>query len=248
MSFKTVLAAVVIASTLSAASEPARAECSTVSVDANVFTVCSFEPSLARIETFSLDDNGKPIGGFAALEQLLSMRGEKLIFAMNAGMFGADLKPIGLYVEDRKLQKKLNRRAGSGNFHLKPNGVFFVIDGKAEVMETESFARLSLVPDYATQSGPMLTIEGALHPKFSATGTSEKIRNGVGVKADGTVVFAISETLVTFHEFALLFRDALDCPNALFLDGSVSSLFSEELNRNDGFVPLGPMVGVVKKQ
>ena len=45
---------------------------------------------------------------------------------MNAGMFGEDLKPIGLYVEDGVQAKRLNRRDGYGNFHLKPNGVFYV--------------------------------------------------------------------------------------------------------------------------
>jgi uncharacterized protein YigE (DUF2233 family) len=92
----------------------------------------------------------------------------------------------------------------------------------------------------------MLVVNGKLHPKFSETGISLKIRNGVGVRADGTVVFVISSGFVNFHAFASLFRDTLNCPNALFLDGSVSSLYAPELGRNDGLVPLGPMVGVVE--
>jgi prepilin-type processing-associated H-X9-DG protein len=65
----------------------------------------------------------------------------------------------------------------------------------------------------------------------------------VGVIDEHTVAFAISETGVTFHEFASLFRDRIKSPNALFFDGSVSSLYSPELERADSFVPLGPMVG-----
>jgi uncharacterized protein YigE (DUF2233 family) len=60
------------------------------------------------------------------------------------------------------------------------------------------------------------------------------------------VVFVISDTLVSFHEFASVFRDSLNCPDALFLDGSVSSLYSAELGRNDGLAPLGPMVAVTE--
>ena len=55
------------------------------------------------------------------------------------------------------------------------------------VMETEAFAKSGRKPDFATQSGPMLVINGKIHPKFSETGTSAKVRNGVGVTASGEV-------------------------------------------------------------
>ena len=65
------------------------------------------------------------------------------------------------------------------------------------------------------------------------------------MRDNGVVVFAISDSPVTFDTFARLFRDALACPNALFLDGSVSSLYAPGLKRDDEFLPLGPIVGVV---
>ncbi len=210
------------------------------------YTYCEFDPARVKIETFNLDDTGAPLGTFGALDNLVREQGRKLVFAMNAGMFDAALRPIGLYVEDGVEVHRLNRRNGAGNFHLKPNGVFYVAGGKAAVVETERFAKLRIVPDFATQSGPMLVIGGSLHPKFSPTGVSQKIRNGVGVRDDGTVVFAISDVPVNFHDFAALFRDQLLCPNALFFDGSVSSLYAPELGRADGLVPLGPMVGAVE--
>jgi uncharacterized protein YigE (DUF2233 family) len=114
------------------------------------------------------------------------------------------------------------------------------------VMDTEAFAKSGIKPDLATQSGPMLVINGAIHPKLSPNGTSAKVRNGVGVVDDHTVVFAISDGFVTFYDFASLFLDDLKCKNALFLDGSVSSLYAPELGRNDFLSQLGPMVGVVK--
>ena len=93
----------------------------------------------------------------------------------------------------------------------------------------------------------MLVIGGVLHPKIEASGTSEKIRNGVGVKDGHIVIFAISEEPVTFYEFATLFRDRLGCPDALYLDGSVSSLYAPAVGREDDLLPLGPIVGVVEK-
>jgi hypothetical protein len=60
---------------------------------------------------------------------------------------------------------------------------------------------------------------------FNRRRASLKARTGVGVRADGKVIFAISEEAVSFDAFARLFRDALNCPNALFLDGGSASSF-----------------------
>jgi uncharacterized protein YigE (DUF2233 family) len=231
---------------LALVSPPAAAGCVDQSHNGIDYTVCSFDPAKDAIALYNLDEQNQPLGSFGALEGMLLKQGKTLTFAMNAGMFGADLKPVGLYVENGQQKKKINRRNGSGNFHLKPNGVFYLADGKAGVVESDQYVKRALTPDHATQSGPMLVIDGAIHPKFSPTGASQKIRNGVGVRDDGTVVFVLSESLVNFHAFASFFRDQLACRNALFLDGSVSGLFSIELGRNDGLVPLGPMVGVTE--
>jgi len=99
--------------------------------------------------------------------------------------------------------------------------------------------------DLATQSGPMLVIDGRLHPRFARRDTLLKTRNGVGVRADGKVIFVISQEGVSFDAFARLFRDGLKCPNALFLDGgSASSLYAPTLNHAGNIVPLGPMLAV----
>jgi uncharacterized protein YigE (DUF2233 family) len=69
----------------------------------------------------------------------------------------------------------------------------------------------------------------------------------VGI-VDGKAVFVMSEQPVTFHEFAAYFRDQLKCQDALYLDGSISSLYSHSLGRNDQRGQLGPILGVVRKQ
>jgi uncharacterized protein YigE (DUF2233 family) len=58
-------------------------------------------------------------------------------------------------------------------------------------------------------------------------------------------VFAISEVPVNLYEFATLFRDVLHCPDALYLDGLISSLHSPDLKRSDKKSKLGPIIGVV---
>jgi uncharacterized protein YigE (DUF2233 family) len=226
----------------------ANASCAPQTVDGADYTVCRFNPAISNVETYSLDEQGKPFGNFTALREGLLKEGKKLIFATNAGMFGEDLKPIGLFINQGKVQRRVNRRNGAGNFHLKPNGVFYLKNGRPFVSDTDSYLRSGVKPDFATQSGPMLVINGEIHPKFSSDGPSQKIRNGVGVGNDGYIYFVKSESTVNFHTFAALFRDTLACKNALFFDGSVSSLYSTELGRNDGFIPLGPMVGIYEKQ
>ena len=219
----------------------AQEPCQPRSVAGAEYVICTLDLRRYDIALFWRGPDGEPYGGFSALAR--SPQGARLVFAMNAGMFKEDRSPVGLYVENGQELKRANTANGPGNFHLKPNGVFYVAGQSAGVMETSRFLRQKPRVDYATQSGPMLVIDGQIHPKISENGPSRKIRNGVGVRDRNIVVFAISERVVTFGEFARLFRDELGCANALFLDGSVSSLFAPGLNRNDSLIPLGPIVG-----
>jgi uncharacterized protein YigE (DUF2233 family) len=169
----------------------------------------------------------------------------RLLFATNAGMFDSTLKPVGLYVERGRELVHVNIKSGRGNFHMKPNGIFYISGGNAAVAETQAFVKQRPQADLATQSGPMLVMNGRLHPRFNRGSTSLKLRSGVGVRADGKVIFAISQEAVSFDSFARLFRDGQSCTNALFLDGgSVSSLYAPTLNHSGNVLPLGPMLAV----
>jgi uncharacterized protein YigE (DUF2233 family) len=223
---------------------PAFAACESLTEDARNYVVCSFDLSRDNLALYWRGADGTPLGGPDRLARELEGQGRKLVFAMNAGMYDTALGPVGLYVENGRLMHNANTRNGQGNFHLKPNGVFFFGDGKAGVMETTRFLKARLAPRFATQSGPMLVIDGQIHPKIQPTGPSEKIRNGVGVRDGKIVIFAISTEPVSFHAFARLFRDRLGTQNALFLDGSVSTLYAPPLPAIGGWSDLGPMLGV----
>ncbi len=210
------------------------------------YIVCTFDVTKVRLRLFWAGADGKPYGTFTALADALESHNERLSFAMNAGMFDPDSRPVGLYIEAGRQVAPANTRSGPGNFHLKPNGIFYFDAHHAGISETSVFLRLGLRPDYATQSGPLLVQGGVFHPKIEPSGTSEKIRNGVGVRNGHIVVFAISDEPVTFYRFASLFRDRLGCPDALFLDGSISSLFAPALGRAGGLLPIGPIVAVVE--
>ncbi|MCV3241483.1 phosphodiester glycosidase family protein [Mesorhizobium sp. ZC-5] len=163
-------------------------------------------------------------------------------------MYHEDLTPVGLYVSDGRLQSPLNLADGEGNFFLKPNGVFFIgNDGSAGVIETTAFAATKPEVRLATQSGPMLVIDGHIHPRFEQNGTSRFIRNGVGVRDAHTVVLAISRSEVSLGSFARLFRDALGCRNALFFDGAISALSNGRKMVIGGEFPAGPIIAVSAK-
>lgn len=210
--------------------------------------VCAFDPVKDELRLFWRDAQGEPFGGFDRLAKQVAGSGKTLAFAMNAGMYQPDLAPVGLYVEDGHQHHAANLRAGTGNFGLRPNGVFWIDGTRAGVTETSKFLSMGTRPRFATQSGPMLVMGGRIHPKIRPDGTSEKIRNGVGVCEDGRVRFVISDVPITFHNFATLFRDRLKCPDALYLDGSISALYAPNLSRNDGWRAMGPIVGVVEKK
>lgn len=208
------------------------------------FTVVRIDTATQDIRVFWADEQGRPFKQFDRLSRWLNDQGKKLVFAMNAGMFHPDLSPVGLLVVDGKQVSPLNTASGAGNFFLKPNGVFLVTDGGPEVVESTEYSGVRSSVRMATQSGPLLLRRGVIHPAFNPASTSRLIRNGVGVSGR-VAVFVMSNRPVNFHEMAVYFRDVLRCQDALYLDGVVSRLYSDDLFRADLGTDLGPMVGVV---
>ena len=222
--------------------------CEGKTFEGSAFTVCTFRSGSMALRLDWTGADGQPLEGFAALNRLLGEKSRRVRFAMNAGMYDPAYRPVGLFVENGSVRVAAQTASDAGNFYLKPNGVFSVDrDGSVAVETTESFAARHAAPLWATQSGPMLVIGGALHPAIQNDGASRLIRNGVGRRDATTAVFVISDTAVSFGRLARFFRDQLGCADALFLDGSVSSLWSPALNRRDQFYRLGPMVTVLDK-
>lgn len=211
------------------------------------YTICEVDAANEDLRLFLNDEDGERLGHFSSVNEALAPGGERLAFAMNAGMYHDDRSPVGHYVEDGEEVMRVIPNAGPGNFGLLPNGIFCVREGRADVFETLDYIDQAPECRFATQSGPMLVIGGELHPRFLPDSTSHYVRNGVGTSADGTrAVFAISDDYVTFHEFGSLFRDVLGTPNALFFDGNISRMYERASNRSDVGFSLGPIVGVVE--
>ena len=203
--------------------------CRTQDFNGLSYIVCSFDLTKDDLRTYWRRDDGQPYRTFAALAENLERQGKSLRFAMNGGMYRSDFRPVGLYIENGRELAPANTTTRTGapsqipNFYKKPNGVFYLGNKEAGILETGRFLAEKPNAKFATQSGPMLVIEGAIHPAFIVGSTDRKPRNGVGLSTPTEVHFVITKGRVSFHEFARFFRDGLNCDNALFLDGGIAS-------------------------
>ena len=222
--------------------------CKPYSFEGNAYTLCEAPLKRFSIRLFWQRPDGAPYSYLSALPKT-DADGGRLAFALNGGMFHPDSKPVGLYIEDGRELVRANTRPGPGNFHLKPNGVFYAGEGEAGVLETGAFLNKRPKALYATQSGPMLVVDGKLHPRIAKANASAKTRDGVCVRGAGGVLFAISEGEVPFDTFERLFRDGLKCKNALFLDGGTApALYVPSASRGGNMLlGLGPMIAVYEK-
>lgn len=218
--------------------------CRAVSFEAVDYTVCEIDLRRYRLGLFWQDRDGRPYGSLYAFKRAMAAAGDPPLVAMNAGMYHEDLSPVGLFVSGGRELHPANEADGDGNFFMKPNGVFYADGERAGILETGAFLRQAPAAGIATQSGPLLVLDGALHPLFSDDGPSRKTRNGIGLRDDHTVVFAISRDGVSFGSFARLFRDALGCRNALYLDGSVSALSAPDGLSVGWGIRVGPILAV----
>jgi uncharacterized protein YigE (DUF2233 family) len=202
----------------------ARAACRDLAHEGRDFTLCEAVAG-DDLRLFQTAPDGAPYGTFERINKVLAAEGATLGFAMNAGMYHPDRAPVGLMIENGTERARIVTSDGPGNFGLLPNGVFCIAEGRFLIAESRRFQVEPPACRFATQSGPLLVIDGALHPRFIPDSPSRYIRNGVGVSADGRLAyFLISQDRVNFAEFARVFRDALGTPQALFFDGNVSRL------------------------
>ncbi|MBI1286193.1 MAG: hypothetical protein GC178_01300 [Flavobacteriales bacterium] len=203
------------------------------------------DPKKGSLSLVWKDGNNHVYGNFGTLITELEHNGQDLVFAMNGGMYMADQTPLGLYIENGNTLRNVNKvQEAHGNFYLQPNGIFYITkDNKAVVCTTPKFDVSNV--KYATQSGPMLVIDGKIHPKFTEVSSNVHIRNGVGILPNGNVLFAISTEKVNLFDFATFFQSK-GCKNALYLDGFVSRMYLPEKGWNGLDGNFGVIISEIK--
>jgi uncharacterized protein YigE (DUF2233 family) len=185
------------------------------------------DPKKQDVEFYWKNDSGEIIGSIQRLKNYLIRQHKNLVFAMNGGMFKADNSPLGLFIQQQKIIVPLNTSSGNGNFYLLPNGVFYItMHNQAGICRSIDFTNTGEIK-FATQSGPMLLVNGQLHPSFKPGSSNLNIRNAVGLLPGNKLLFAMSKAPINFYDFATFFKDQ-GCSNALYLDGFVSKTYLPE--------------------
>lgn len=176
--------------------------------------------------------DGTPFNSIQKLSNELENSGHTLLFAINSGIYTTDDTPLGLHIEDAQVLVPLNvvtSNVGAGNFSLLPNGVFYITEEhRAEIVTTEAYRALSDEVKHsilhATQSGPMLIVDGEYNRRLIPNSRSLRIRSGVCAKEE-IITFVVTEDEVNFYDFATFFKERLQCDNALYLDGSLARIY-----------------------
>lgn len=203
------------------------------------------DPKSQEIEFYWKNDSGQIFKSIQNLKLFVESKQKVLTFAMNAGMYNKDNSPKGLFIQYRKTISPLDTSSGNGNFYLKPNGVFYITANSIPfICKSSAFVDNGQIK-FATQSGPMLVINGKIHSGFSNGSSNLNIRNGVGILPDKRIIFAMSKQEINFYDFALYFKN-MGCKNALYLDGLVSRTYLPEKKwiQIDG--SFGVIIGVTK--
>lgn len=211
-----------------------------------VVDACQLNLLQDKVRMFWRGEDGSVFGNFIRLRSWLLGRGEQLVCATNAGIYGTDLRPIGLYIEAGKVLHKLNTRKDAyGNFYLQPNGVFLLGEHEVAIVSTDKIAvdletRLPAI-HYATQSGPILLSNGQINPVFTDGSNNRVVRNAVCIIDAGNFALTKSRFPINFYDFSRQLRDKLSCRDALYLDGSISQLYPFDYgNHGPSF---GAMIG-----
>lgn len=191
------------------------------------YVVLRVDLRAALVKVLWKNSAGVPYG---SLDQAYRQIGGDLLALTNAGIYSESYTPEGIHVEEGVTLSPLNLNGGEGNFYLKPNGVFYVAGDHAGIIESERFNSLGGRAGVreATQSGPLLVVDGEVNKELKPGSQSLYVRNGIGVRSPEEVYIVISEGEVNLYDFASVFKEQLHCRDALYLDGCVSQTYLPE--------------------
>jgi uncharacterized protein YigE (DUF2233 family) len=214
-----------------------------------LISTCKVDLRNETLRMFWKDGNRQPFDRFSRLKDWLAARGEDVVCATNAGIFDQDYRPLGLYVEDGIVLRKLNEpRMLMGISICSQTGVFLVRHDQAEIVDTDRVAaeKEQILPSvlFATQSGPLLIQNEKINPLFPADSENRLIRNAVCTISQNEIVLAISRGPISFYEFAKFLR-MIGCANALYLDGKISRMYPGA--DSDIGPSFGALIAVTKK-
>ena len=136
----------------------------------------------------------------------------KALLSINGGFFDHEFKPLGLRINNKKLENPLKRISWWGIFYVKNN--------TPHITNISNFNHDEHI-EFAIQSGPRLLIKGQI-PSLKP-GVAD--RSALGITMDGKVIILVSTNaaMSTYELAQLLKAPPLSCTDAINLDGGSSS-------------------------
>ncbi|MBA2648502.1 MAG: phosphodiester glycosidase family protein [Legionella sp.] len=155
--------------------------------------------------------SAKDIGEKNASAELFTKRSQALL-GMNGGFFDREYHPLGLRINNSKIENPLKPISWWGIFHIKNN--------KARISSLTNFKQGQGI-DFAIQSGPRLLIKGTV-PSLK---DGKDDRSALGITQKGKVILLVTNNVpMSTKELAYLMQTyPLYCKDAINLDGGSSS-------------------------
>ncbi|MFA6302555.1 MAG: phosphodiester glycosidase family protein [Legionella sp.] len=146
------------------------------------------------------------------------MRTQALL-SINGGFFDHNFNPLGLRINNKKMQNPLKR--------ITWWGIFYVKDNKPYISSVRNFIHDDEI-EFAIQSGPRLLVKG----KIPALKVGSADRSALGITKDGKIILLVStNTAMSTRELAQLMQSSpLYCTDAINLDGGSSSQLYANIN------------------
>lgn len=142
------------------------------------------------------------------------------LISINGGFFDHKFNPLGLRINNNKLQNPLKRISWWGIFYIKNNQPYIT-----------NVRRFNYDNDieFAVQSGPRLLIKGNI-PSLKV-GSAD--RTALGITPDGKLIILVStNTPMSTNELAQILKaPPLYCSDAINLDGGSSSQLYAHINK-----------------
>ncbi len=210
-------------------------------------------PHKQEVKLHWLTKENTPYKNLNAIKKDLAKNHCTTLMLTNGGMYLEGNVPQGLFISENKEYRPIDTTSNKyGNFYMKPNGILYRDGSGVNIITTDTFIKKYKTNYnilYATQSGPMLVINGEINHQFYPQSKNLNLRSGVGVLLNGNIVFIISRSNNTnFHDFASIFKDIFGCKNALYLDGAISKMYLKNLRPNDLSGNFGAIISVTSKR
>ena len=109
---------------------------------------------------------------------------------------------------------------GNGNFYLAPNGVFSFDSSTKRITESNAYSTNRYKSKNSIQSGPLLIVNGELHPKLNLFSLNKHGRSAIcSIPQNGQIytLFITALDPVNMYTFSMVLKQRFNCDYALLV-------------------------------